>query len=179
MQPQWLYQQIQQEKQLDQKELRTEFSLPSTLNWMQALSLEIVQEHGSTATAQFASCQSRFSTSVTCHEHKTALAHIFGPLFHSLTFAVTLTSIVETQTCRPWIFPSGIISWYYATYNAFRSIVEALGTEAPDNHTGIQKCLLGTNIRPKLPYPFDMVAMSATRTTVLSCLAIPQWLLPR
>lgn len=92
-------------------------------------------------------------------ERKTALAPIFGPLFHSLTFAVTLTSIVETQTCRPWIFPSGIISWYYATYNAFRSIVEASGTEAPDNHTGLQKCLLGTNIRPKLPYPFDMVAM--------------------
>jgi hypothetical protein len=157
MQPQWLYQQIQQENQLDNKKWRPEFSLPSTLNWMQALSLEIAQEHGSTPTDQFTSCQSRFAK-VTRLGRETALAPIFGPLFHSLTFAVTLTSMVKAQTCRPWTFPSAIISWYYATYNAFCSIVEASGTEAPDNHTGLQKCLRGSNIRPKLPYPFNMVA---------------------
>lgn len=160
MQPQWLYQQIQQENQLDNKKWNPEFSLPSTLNWMQALSLEIAQEHGSTPTAQFTSCQSRFATSVTHLGRKTALAPIFGPLFHSLTFAIILTSMVETQTCRPWTFPSAIISWYYAMYNAFRSIVGASsGKKAPETHAGLQNCLLGPNIRPKLPYPFDMVAM--------------------
>ncbi len=159
MQSQWLYQQIQQENQLDNKKWKPEFSLPSTLNWMQALSFEITQEHGTTSTSQFASCQSIFDKSVTRLERKIALAPIFEPLFHSLTFAITLTSMVEDRTCRPWTFPSAIISWYYATYNAFRSIIEASGTDAPDHHAGLQRCLFGNNIRPKLPHPFNMVAV--------------------
>ena len=156
MQRQWLHEQISQSIN---KSWNPEFSLPSTLNWMHALAHEIEQEHGTRPVDQFVQLRSHFISKVTPLERKSSLTHhIFGSLFHALTFSLTLTSMVESQPCRPWMFPTAIIAWYYATYNAFRSVVAASGTTPPDNHTGLQRCLFGTTIRPKLPHPFDMVA---------------------
>ena len=158
MQSQWLYQHIQAENQQFKRKWDPNFSLPSTLNWMQSLSLEITQSHGSSPIAQFISCQSQFASTLRPLENSASLPSIFGSLFHSLTFASTLTSMVEAQPCRPWTFPTAIVAWYYATYNAFRAIVGVSGNFPPETHAGLQRCLYGSQIRPKLPHPFNMVA---------------------
>jgi hypothetical protein len=156
---QWLYEQIKQDTQLNSKSWNPEFSLPSTLNWMQALAHEIISEHGETSVEQFLQCRSNFAKSVKPLERKTSLAPIFGSLFHALTFDVTLISMAEAQSCRPWTLPSAIVTWYYAVYNAFRCVVAAsLGDNPPETHAGLQKSLFGSNIRPNLPHPFNMIA---------------------
>lgn len=159
MESQWLYEQIKNDTQLNSKSWNPEFSLPSTLNWMQALAYEITSEYGETSIEQFIQCRSSFAKKVKPLGRQTPLAPIFGSLFHALTFNVTLISMTEAQLCRPWIFPSAIVSWYYTVYNAFRCIVaSSLGENPPEKHAALQKCLFGTNIRPNLPHPFNMLA---------------------
>lgn len=164
MQPQWLYQLIQ----TSDSKWNPQFSYPSAINWIQALSFEIVQEHGASAIEQFTACRNLFTPTITPRHKNTSLAPVFASLFHSLTFSVSLTSLVEIQTCKPWMFTSAIVTWYYGVYNAFKAILAAHDGRQTETHAAMQKALFDPDIRAKLPHPFNMIATYQSKE-IYSC----------
>src|SRR2546422_7587684 len=118
----WLYQQIRAEN----SSWEMVFTRRSALNWGKAFSFEISQEHGSSPQDQYQSCIRVFVGSVEARRDPPAMARVFGPLFHSLTFSVSLATLHERQLNFPWVFASAIVTWYYAVYNASRSMLAAL-----------------------------------------------------
>ncbi len=134
-----------------------ERAMQSSINWMRALRYEIAQEHGYTSKEQFCSCQQHFADKVEKKHIKTQLANIWGPLFHSLTFCLSIGSLFEKDATSPWMLPSGIIMNYYASFNAIISILTAQnGDFKGDTHSKVINGL-GT-IRNLLPHPLNMVA---------------------
>jgi hypothetical protein len=69
----------------------------------QALALRFDKTWHRTASS-FIQCRSQFASSIP-PLRVTSFAPIFGSLFHALTFSVTLTTMVESQSCRPGYFP--------------------------------------------------------------------------
>jgi hypothetical protein len=151
---QWLYEQMLLEKPT----WKPDFALQSTLNWAKSLSFEISEEHGGSPREQIDSCRLWFTQRIKNRSGKIPLSPIFGPLFHSLTFSVSLVSLKEHGACGPWMFPGAVVLWYYAIYNAFKSILAAYDNRETHTHNQMIKSLIGNDIRPKLPHPFNMVA---------------------
>lgn len=149
---QWLYEQMKTKK----KDINPMFSMQSTLNWMIALDFEIKSEHGDTIEEQIESCRNIFKH-IKTRNGEMDLTPIFGPMFHSLTFSVNLISISNSE-CKPWMFPSAIIIWYYAIYNAFKSILASFDGRETDTHSSMIRSLDDCGIRDKLPHPFNMIA---------------------
>lgn len=156
MQNHWLYEQIRIEK--EKPDWEPTFALQGALNWMKVLSFEILKEHGASTNEQMKSCKDWFASNVKSKDADVPLAPIFGPLFHSLTFSVSLLSLSEHNVCAPWMFPGAVVSWYYAVYNAFKSILASFDGRQTDTHSSMIKALIGPSIRTKLPHPFNMVA---------------------
>lgn len=151
----WLYNIIKGEK----KDWKPTFALQSTLNWMNALSFEITKEHGGTTKQKYDSCRNIFKSNTKIRSGDINLAPIFGPLYHSLNFTVSLISLKENEVSGPWMFPGAIVSWYYAVYNSFKSILASLDSRETETHSSLIKALNGQSLRPKLPHPFNMIAI--------------------
>lgn len=152
----WLYEKLK----IERPEIEPMFSLQSSVNWIKSLSFEINEEHGLTVLDQFNSCRNVFGT-VSRRNGAVPLAPIFSPLFHSLTYTVSLISLAERNATGPWMFSSGVITWYYAVYNAFKSLLASLDGRETETHSLLIRSLNGQGLRRNLPHPFNVVA---TRT---------------
>lgn len=151
---QWLYGLIKK----DDADRTPDFARQSHLNWARALSYEIVQEHGATADAQWASVHGHFER--VAKSRRTAddvLAGVFEPLFGSIQWAASLVSLASRDAVDPWECPSATVTWYYANYNAFRAMLAACNDIPADTHAAAIRALNG-GLRRHLPHPFDMVA---------------------
>jgi hypothetical protein len=131
----------------------------AALNWVKSLDFEIVSEHGNSPEDQMRSCREKFS-GVRPRRSTQLVAPIFAPLFHCLTFSVSLISIDEGVAYGPWSFPAAVISWYYAIYNAFRSILASYDNREHETHSAMIKSV--NEIHAFLPHPFNMVATHQT-----------------
>lgn len=129
---QWLLQQIR----VHEPERSPEFALRSSINWMAALSHEVSEEHGQTVQAQKASLQQAFGN-VARRQSVARLDLVFEPLFASLNFATALVTAARRPASEPWESPSLIVTWYYAAYNAVRSMLAALGQPPADKHAKV------------------------------------------
>jgi hypothetical protein len=151
---QWLYSLIKK----DDQDRAPDFARQSHINWARALSHEVLQEHGDTALAQWESVQDHFGGTVKPRRMtETSLVDIFEPLFASMQFATSLVSMASRGEADPWECPGATITWYYATYNAFRAMLAACNQLPQDTHAAAVRALNG-GLRPLLPHPFDMVA---------------------
>lgn len=131
-------------------------AMQSSVNWMRALGFEITQEHGNTCLEQINSCQTHFSGNVQRRRPETQPAHVWGPIFHSLIFCLSLGSLCERGATGPWMLPSAIIMNYYASYNAVLAILAAQNDFKGETHS---KAIGSLNtVRRLLPHPLDMVA---------------------
>lgn len=149
----WLHDLVKQEK----PSWDPARAMQSSVNWMRSLSFEIIQEHGSSNAEQIRSCQLHFDGCIQEKRLETQPAHVWGPLFHSLTFSLALGSLCEKGANSPWILPSGIIMNYYASYNAFLVILAAQNDFKGDTHSRAISSL--NSIRKFLPHPLNMVAL--------------------
>lgn len=148
----WLHDLAKQEK----PNWEPMMAMQSSVNWMRALSFEITQEHGTTAAEQLSSCQTHFGEAVQRRRLETQPANVWGPLFHSFTFCMALSSLCEKATTSPWMLPSGIVMNYYASYNAALAILAAQNDFRGDTHSKAINSL--NSVRKLLPHPLDMVA---------------------
>jgi hypothetical protein len=155
---QWLYALIKK----DDADRTPDFARQSHLNWARALSYEIVQEHGATADAQWATVRGHFErVAKPRRASDNVLAGVFEPLFGSIQWAASLVSLASRDAVDPWECPSATVTWYYANYNALRAMLAACNDIPADTHAAAIRALNG-GLRRHLPHPFDMVA-SRTR----------------
>lgn len=158
----WLYDQMKAEK----PNWKPMFAMQSAINWVKALRMEIEGEHGTSAEAQFDACKQHIMTHVKSRNlgnSPVPYGHIFGTLFHSLTFCVALTSLCERGVVGPWMFPSAIVMYYYATYNAVISMLAAQQDYHGENHSTAINTY--NDLRDSLPHPLNMVARRKTGET--------------
>jgi hypothetical protein len=151
----WLYQQIVRQR----RDWEPEFALRSAVNWVKSLSFEIAQEHGTSHADELNSCRTVFEQN--CGPRHAAsqllLAPIFGPLFHSLTFVVSLASMSQRNAAGEWAYPGVVVWWYYAIYHAFRSMLAAFDDREPNTHREV--IASANELTDRLPHPFNMVAV--------------------
>jgi len=148
----WLYDQIKVEK----PDWEPMFAMQSTINWIHALRMEIDGEYGTSIGEQLGHCDTYFTSHVRTRNNPAPLAQVFGTLFHSLTFAVSLTSLCEHEATGPWVFPSAIVMYYYATYNSVLSMLAALNDYRGENHSTTITAF--NDLRGLLPHPLNMLA---------------------
>jgi len=149
----WLFQQILQEE----ADRAPQQALQSTLNWMRALSLELVAAHGASAPEQFQSCLKRFRDNTEGGGSSLSYQAVFEPMCSSLTNALAICTRAGVQSLPPWTIPGAIVEWYYAHYMAVRSMLAASPQEVEDTHASVIKAF-GASLRRKMPCPLDMVA---------------------
>ena len=111
----WLFEKVVQEDD----ERTPQFALQSTSNWLRALQYEINMQHGSRPAEQLQSCIQVFASRAKVKGSQQSLAQIYEPLFYSLTFATSLASFARSIAGRPWVYPTAIVAWYYATSMPF------------------------------------------------------------
>ena len=106
------------------------FALPSTVNWMRALSI-LVQDRGlnfGSASSFYAGTQRRVGTA---QEENT--------IFEQLLFAVHQLSALEALRASPSkadVARVGIVGWYYGIYSAASAMIAAQDGSIQDDHTG-------------------------------------------
>lgn len=150
--PQWLYSEVLAHA----TDWNPVFALPSMLNWPRALAQEIIRQHGADTLSQATSCTSKFAGSVRLLGSPPSNGRLFSPLFHSMTFTNSLQSLNESGAVSPWVYSSAVITWYYAVYHAFRSVIIAWNGSCPNQHEGTIRAFDG--VRDKLPHPLNMRA---------------------
>ncbi|MDP9347684.1 MAG: hypothetical protein M3P24_00840 [Gemmatimonadota bacterium] len=152
---QWLFGLIKK----NDEDRTPDFARQSHVNWARALDYEIIQEHGPTPEAQWRALTAHFKGSVKSRKlDDDARVGIFEPLFASVTFASSLISLASRGEVEAWECPSATVTWYYATYNAFRSMIAACNQPVEDTHSAAVHALNG-GLRRVMPHPFDMVAV--------------------
>lgn len=132
------------------------FARRSAFNWAKAVSFEISEEHGTSATDQFQSSNDLFSRTVETRRDSPSNAKVFGPLFHSLTFSTTLSSLSLRRAKSPWMNAVAVVAWYYAIYNATRSMLAAMDDREHNRHRAVIKSF--NELQERMPHPFNMVA---------------------
>ncbi len=165
--PHWLYEQIR----AADLERSPQFALQSTLNWMKALSFEIVGEHGPTPQNQFDSCRQFFIQRFQPSRVQRDLGDVFEALFQSLTHAMALATLVAGATgAQPWLYPGAIVWWYYGYYTAVHAMLHTHGHgAATDTHGSTIRAFDGM-VRTNMPHPLDMVATLQQAETYTSSL---------
>ncbi|HYE09740.1 MAG TPA: hypothetical protein VEF53_06135 [Patescibacteria group bacterium] len=151
----WIYDQIK----VGNPDIEPMFALQSSINWIKALSYEIKVEHGNTISDQMDACRTVFSTNSRARQGGIPLGPIFSPLFHSLIFSMSLVSMYEKGASNPWMFSSAVVTWYYAIFNSFKSILASNSDRQTETHGALIKAFHEDGIRTKLPHPFNMVAI--------------------
>lgn len=106
------------------------FALPSTVNWMNALALLVVDQsiNFGTATSFYSTVGKRSSNP---QEENT--------IFEQLLFSLHQLSALETLRCSPCkadVARVGIVAWYYGIYSAGSAMVAAQDGSFQDDHTG-------------------------------------------
>jgi hypothetical protein len=150
----WLYKAITEED----SDREPQLALQSTVNWARSLAFEIAAEHGGSLRQQYHSCLRRFRTNTQGGGSQLATPAIFEPLFSTLTNALSVVShATDEPGPRPWALPGVIVSWYYSTYTAMRSMLAASGVDAPETHGGVMNSV-GATLRSRLPHPLNMLA---------------------
>jgi hypothetical protein len=150
---QWLLNQIQ----TDDPGRKPDFALTSAVHWMAALSHEVQEEHGTTFDLQTSALQSHFAN-IAPRRNVNNVAEIFEPLFASMNFATALVSAARRGGVEPWESPGLVITWYYANYNAVRSMLAARSAAPGETHAKAISSLNDSGLRGDLPHPFNMVA---------------------
>lgn len=133
------------------------FILRSTVSWAAALRFAIEARHGATPAEQFGSCRRHFREQQVKPGPAVAQGEIYCLLFHSLTSATTLITLDHSDAGRPWMYPTAVVSWYYAHYHAIRSAAIARGPRPADNHASLAKTI-NSGLRVQLPHPYNMWA---------------------
>lgn len=106
------------------------FALPSTVNWMHALALLVVDQSIDFGSASlFYSAVSK--RAFTQQEENT----IFEQLLFSLHQLSALESL-RTSACKADVARVGIVAWYYGIYAAASAMVAAQDGSFQDDHTG-------------------------------------------
>jgi hypothetical protein len=105
------------------------FALPSTINWMRALALLVVQLglNYSEARAFYANVQRR-----TISDRE--LNSICEQLLFSLHQIAALQSMEDARN-KADVARVGIVTWYYGVYGAASAMIAAADGSFPDNHT--------------------------------------------
>lgn len=102
-------------------------------------------------------------------------------MFHSLTFTVSLASLNVRNANDPWVFPTAIVTWYYAVYHSIRAILAAHDGREPETHRQVIRSLNEVNLR--LPHPLNMIAVRQNGETYDASLpahpAVPKYDLAR
>lgn len=153
----WLYQQVL----AVEDERAPQFALRSTQNWIRSLRFEIDAEHGADLPSQFASCLTRFKSTIQPLASTPPLKKVFEPLFNSLNFSLAGWTVATLPQPFGWLQPTSVVAWYYAVYMATRAIFAASGLQVKDTHAAAQRTFV-SSVRQKLPHPLNMVA---TRTS--------------
>jgi hypothetical protein len=149
----WLYSLILN----NDKSRQPNFSLQSTVGWMQALLYEIQAEHGKRNSTQFKRCRLFFRQSMNPASDSPPLADVFEPLFSAITGAMTLERSSTQPAKAPWRRPTAVVTWYYSVYAAVRAMLVANGQLVNENHSATMRAY-ASNLRPKLPHPLNMRA---------------------
>lgn len=134
------------------------FKLRSTLSWAAALRFVIEETHGCDATVQFDSCRRHFSTLKLKSDPREKMGEVYCLLNHALTSATSLVSLDCSHAARPWMYPTTVVAWYYAHYQAFRAMALARGLQLHDTHASLQHSI-NQGLRGELPHPYDMRAL--------------------
>lgn len=147
------------------------FARDSAWNWMAALDWEVRSTHGHTVKEQLASCERHFANETLLpavrksngNPSPALVARVIEPLYGAAVFSTALVDLANDvaqskSAIGPWLGPNLIVGWYYASYNALRSMLTAsTGVRPRDTHAGSGDALQG-QLRARLPHPFDMVA---------------------
>ena len=106
------------------------FALPSTVNWMHALSLLVTDQaiNFGTATSFYSTVGKR---TFTPQEENT----IFEQLLFSLHQLAALEAL-RSSPCKSDVARVGIVAWYYGIYAAGSAMVAAQDGSFQDDHTG-------------------------------------------
>lgn len=149
----WLFELVTNDKRPN-----PQFAALSTANWARSLAVEIVAEHGASATEQFQSCKALFDLQPK-KSAAPASAAVFEPLFSSLTCSLAVTSAALPERVRSldWSLPVLIVGWYYTHYTAVRAMAVAAGTVPQDTHSGTIG-VFGGNLVGRMPHPLNMCA---------------------
>jgi hypothetical protein len=131
--------------------------LQSTVTWAAALRFEIERKHGTTPDDQLDSCRRHFRSQQVDKGPRARLGQTYCGLFHSLSSASTLVSLDCNGSGRPWMYPTAVVTWYYAHYHALRSLLLARNQNVGDSHAAVQKASNGIVCR-LLPHPYNMCA---------------------
>ncbi len=134
------------------------FILQSTVSWAAALRFAIEARHGATPAEQFDSCRRHFRQHQVKRGPMEKQGEIYCLLFHSLTSATTLITLDCSDAGRPWMYPTAVVTWYYAHYHAIRAAAFARGLEPDDKHAALAKTI-NTGLRVQLPHPYNMRAL--------------------
>ncbi len=151
---QWLYQQILRVH----PDRQPNFALQSSVNWIAALSAEVLAEHGESPSDHLVSCRNLFKQTVKPNRGLKQAALVFEPLFSAIAGAMALQSFDSASLNRPWCRPSSTVSWYYTAYTSARAMMASLGQSPADTHAATQKVFV-SSLQPQLPHPFDMLAI--------------------
>ncbi len=105
------------------------FALPSTINWMRALAILVVQLglNYSEARAFYANVQRRMISD-------RELNSICEQLLFSLHQIAALQSMEDAKN-KADVARVGIVTWYYGVYGAASAMIAAADGSFPDNHT--------------------------------------------
>jgi hypothetical protein len=106
------------------------YALPSTVNWMHALSILVEDQslNFGSASVFYAGTQKRVAT---VQEENT--------IFEQLLFAIHQLSALEALRASPSkadVARVGIVSWYYGIYSAASAMIAAQDGTIQDDHTG-------------------------------------------
>lgn len=148
----WLYEHITSHDE----SRKPSFSVQATHNWFKALKFEIENSHGKTCSEQIESCR-QFYINTQRQKNFQPNEDVFEHLFFSVVYVMTLDRFANTLNDIPWIRPTAIVDWYYATYFSIRAMFSVLGNNVPEDHSKTSKFVAST-FRTHLPHPFDMVA---------------------
>ncbi len=148
----WLYEHITRHDE----SRKPSFSVQATHNWFKALKFEVENTHGKTCGEQVESCR-RFYRSTQQQKNISPNEDVFEHLFFSVIYAMTLDRFANTLNDIPWIRPTAIVDWYYATYFSIRAMFSVLGNSVPEDHSKTAKFVAST-FRTHLPHPFNMIA---------------------
>jgi hypothetical protein len=106
------------------------FALPSTVNWMRALSI-LVQERG----LNYGSASSFYSKV----QKRVATVKQENTIFEQLLFAVHQLSALDAlraSASKADVARVGIVGWYYGIYSAASAMIAAQDGNIQDDHTG-------------------------------------------
>jgi hypothetical protein len=147
----WLFEKMGADK-------NTKFALQSSLNWILSLDFQIANKHGAELNEQKSSlkrCDSLNSLTMVKNFERVNQGEVFKELYKGITFTVALGAISESDLNRAWNYPSAVVQWYYAIYNAMRAVNLVQTGNNTDTHGGMIKSF--TNFHKFLPHPLNMV----------------------